>query len=110
VVVDLAAVGGGVPDLLCYRRSTGLLRLLEIKNPETTAKNHRKVNRKMSETEIKQIAFRSVVPTWVVKTVDKALAAMGVEVVPAIPLSRTVRAIPERPSMDISSSPQHTKS
>jgi hypothetical protein len=79
IVVDLSAVGGGCPDILVWRRSTGMLRLLEIKNPETTAKTHRKVDRKLTETEIKQEAFRSLVPVWVVKTVDEALEAMGVK-------------------------------
>ena len=78
-VVDLSTVGDGCPDILVYRKATGLLRLLEIKNPETTAKTHRKADRKLNATDRKQEAFRSLVPVWIVRTVDEALEAMEIK-------------------------------
>jgi hypothetical protein len=66
-VIDLSMVGGGCPDILCYRRSNGLLRLLEIKNP----KGRNRVHAAQSE-------FARRLPVWVVRSVDEALAAMDV--------------------------------
>lgn len=94
-VVDLSSVGGGCPDLLCYNRSLKLLRLIEIKNPQTTPKTHRlsEAERKRKETEIKQEAFRSIVRSVaVVMSEEAALEAMGVRLAEARPSSET-RAI-----------------
>lgn len=81
-VLDLSAVGGGCSDLLCYRRATGLLRLLEIKNPETTVRMHRKATRKLSKTEQRQVDFARRFPVWRVLTVKQALEAMQIPVPP----------------------------
>ena len=65
-VVDLSRVGGGCADILVYRPSTGLLRLIEIK----TAKG------KLSEA---QEAFRGRYPVWIARSELAALLAMGIE-------------------------------
>ena len=64
-VVDLSTVGGGCPDILCYRKSSGLLRLLEIKNP----KGRNRIHEAQSD-------FARRMPVWVVRSVAEALAAM----------------------------------
>lgn len=79
-VCDTSMAGSGFPDLLCYRRSTGILRLIEIKNPKTVAAKHRKADRKKSNTEKAQEAFALRFPVWKVRTWQEALAAMGLEV------------------------------
>lgn len=66
-VIDLARVGGGVPDILVYRRATGLLRLIEIK----TAKGRLRKS---------QEEFAQKCPRWVARTVREAFEAMGIEV------------------------------
>lgn len=64
-VIDLSSVGGGCPDVLAYRRATGLLRLLEVKNPKGRNRLHEA-----------QEAFARRVPVWVVRSVGEALEAM----------------------------------
>jgi Holliday junction resolvase len=75
-VVDLAACGGGIPDILVGLAGRNVL--LEIKNPET-----RKVRGdKIRETMAKQQAFRD---SWrgqvaVVDSVEAAWKALGLRV------------------------------
>jgi hypothetical protein len=64
-VVDLSMVGGGCPDLLVYRRSTGLLRLLEIKTEK-------------GRLSLGQLAFARLIPVWVVRSPMEALEALEV--------------------------------
>jgi hypothetical protein len=66
-VIEMGGVGDGVPDLLAYRRSHGLMRWLEIKMP----------GGKLTKAQEK---FHALVPVWVVHTADEALAACGIEV------------------------------
>lgn len=65
-VIELGAVGKGVPDLLCFRRATGLLRLLEVKS-------------KVGRLTPAQLEWHKLVPVWVVRNVKEALAAMELE-------------------------------
>lgn len=72
-VVDLSGVGGGVPDLLVegpvYPHA---MTLLEIKNPAKP-----KADQKLTEAQVKfHAGWRGAL--HVVKTVDEALAAVGV--------------------------------
>lgn len=80
VVVDLSSVGGGCPDLLVYRRATGLLRLVEIKNPETTLRKDGTPYASQKETVRRQAEFARRVPVWRALTVEEALGVMGIEV------------------------------
>ena len=64
-VVSLASLGGGVPDLLVFKRSSGLLRLLEVKAP------------KGKLTPAQEEVFPRL-PVWVVRSRDEALRAMEV--------------------------------
>ena len=72
-VVDLAAVGGGVPDVLVgYRGRTWLA---EVKNPA----HRRKSGSTNPTTGAKQAAFRDAwrgAPVLIVETVDEALRAV----------------------------------
>jgi hypothetical protein len=65
VVQQLSAKG--VADLLVFRASNGLLRLIEVKQP------------KGKLTEAQRLAFPRW-PGWVCRTPEQALAAMSVEV------------------------------
>jgi hypothetical protein len=67
-VIEMGGVGDGVPDLLCMRRSHGLMRWLEVKMP----------GGRLTDAQVK---FHNLIPVWVVHTVAEALAAMEVEVV-----------------------------
>jgi len=66
-VIEMGHVGGGVPDLFCVRRATGLCRWLEVKMPK-------------GRLTKAQIDWHQKVPVWVVHSVAEALAAMEVEV------------------------------
>ena len=75
-VVDLSAVGGGVPDLLVHPPTFPDCRmavLLEIKNPAKP-----KADRALTPAQVK---FHADWKGWlfVVTTVDEALAAVGVK-------------------------------
>lgn len=72
-VVDLAAVGGGAPDVLCGYHGHNVL--LEIKNParKTKGDNAAKTMKKQAEF---RAAWRGHVA--VVFTVDEALREVGV--------------------------------
>ncbi len=65
-------LGKGFPDLLCFRKATGLLRLLELKDG-----SKKPSARKLTEDEEE---FAREFPVWVVKDVTEALNAMGIEV------------------------------
>lgn len=65
-VEDLGAVGGGVPDLLVYRKATGCLRLIEVKSED-------------GELNDSQRKFARRMPVWVARTVEEALQVMGLE-------------------------------
>lgn len=80
VAIDLAALGGGVPDLLVYRKATGLLRLIEIKNPERELRKNGQPTGRQSKTRELQAGFATKVPVWRVLSVEEALAAMCIEV------------------------------
>lgn len=77
-VVDLSGLGGGIPDFLVYRRASGLLRLVEVKNPETTLRKGGQVSGRQSATRERQEAFARCVPVWVVRSEAEALEAMEV--------------------------------
>lgn len=75
-VCDLAAVGGGVPDLLVGYR--GVNRLLEIKRDQATAFGRGKfVNRAVRERQSQWAARWRGRPVVVVTTPEEALAAIG---------------------------------
>lgn len=76
-VHDLGAVGGGVSDLLCFRPSSGLLRLLEVK----AAKG------KLTKAQVK---FHQMFPAWTVRTVEEAFAAMDIDA-RQLPITLVVR-------------------
>lgn len=67
VVISLAALGKGIPDLLAYRRAAGLLRLIEVKTP----------GREQKLTTAQAKAFPRL-PVWVVSSPEAALAAMEI--------------------------------
>jgi hypothetical protein len=70
-VLSLASVGGGCPDLLVYRRSTGLLYMLEVKDGD---------NKYPSQTKLTphQVKFHKDWPVHVVNNLDEALEACGI--------------------------------
>lgn len=70
-VIDLSAVGGGVPDILCSYR--GINVLLEIKRPGVAGKKRGAVQ---NETNRKQSSFRE---NWLgpVAVVDGPLEAVS---------------------------------
>ncbi len=65
-VLSLATIGKGVPDLLVFKRSTGLLRLLEVKA-------------KKGRLTVAQLESFPQWPVWVVRSVPEALEAMEIE-------------------------------
>jgi hypothetical protein len=69
-VLSLASVGDGCPDLLVYRNATGLLTMLEVKNP-----NQPPSKRRLTPHQIK---FREEWPVYVVHNIDEALEAVGI--------------------------------
>lgn len=71
-VFDLSQTGRGIGDLLVYRPTTSLLRLLEVKNGEA----------KRGRLTPDQVEFHRDFPVTVVCTEDEALEAMGILVNP----------------------------
>jgi hypothetical protein len=69
-VLSLASVGGGCPDLLVYRRSTGLLYMLEVKDGDKVPSR-----RKLTPHQVK---FHKDWPVHVVNDIDEALKACGI--------------------------------
>ena len=69
-VLSLAAVGQGCPDLLVYRRSTGLLYMLEVKDGDKFPSQ-----RKLTPHQVK---FVEDWPVHVVNNSIEALRATGV--------------------------------
>jgi hypothetical protein len=69
-VLSLAAIGGGCPDLLVYRRSTGLLYMLEVKDGDKYPSQ-----RKLTPHQVK---FHKDWPVHVVNNLDEALEACGI--------------------------------
>lgn len=65
-VIELGHIGGGVPDLYCYRKATGLGRWIEVKAPKG----------KLTKP---QIEFHRIVPVWVVHSIVEAFTAMEIE-------------------------------
>lgn len=75
-VVDLSAVGGGVPDLLVHPPTFPDCRmavLLEVKNPAKPKRDQ--------QLTPDQVKFHEAWKGWlyVVRTVDEALAAVGIQ-------------------------------
>lgn len=75
-VLDLAAVGGGCPDLLCYSTRSGYV-LLEVKVPGFGV--GKKNGKLFQETADRQAKFRR---EWlgrihVVESIDEAIAAVS---------------------------------
>jgi hypothetical protein len=79
LVLDLSGVGGGCPDFLVYRKATGLLRLVEVKNPETTLRRNGQQSGRRSATGERQADFARRFPVWRVLTVADALEAMEIQ-------------------------------
>ena len=69
-VQSLAAIGGGVPDLLCGFR--GVLSLLEVKDGKKVASA-----RKLTEDQVKWHAEWSGMPVYVVDSLEAALSVFG---------------------------------
>jgi hypothetical protein len=71
-VLSLASFGGGCPDLLVYRRTTGLLHLLEVKDGD---------NKYPSQVELTpaQVKFHKDWPVYVVNDIDEAFKAVGIK-------------------------------
>jgi hypothetical protein len=69
-VLSLASTGGGCPDLLVYRPTTGLLYMLEIKNGDKVPSR-----RKLTPHQVK---FHKDWPVQVVNDIDEALKACGI--------------------------------
>ena len=67
LVLSLAPIGKGVPDLLCHYH--GRFVLLEVKNPTKP-----KADRQLTPA---QKVWHAIWPVTVVETVDQALAAIG---------------------------------
>jgi hypothetical protein len=61
-VIEMGGVGDGVPDLLCMRRSHGLMRWLEVKMP----------GGRLTKA---QERFHALIPVWVVYSVEDAMKA-----------------------------------
>jgi hypothetical protein len=78
-VFDLSGVGGGCPDFLVYRKATGLLRLLEVKNPETTLRKGGQLSGRRTATMERQEEVARRVPVWIVRSVSEALEAMEIQ-------------------------------
>jgi hypothetical protein len=70
-VLSLASFGGGCPDLLVYRRTTGLFHLLEVKNEDKYPSQ-----RKLTPAQVK---FHAIWPVSVVNNIDEALEAVGIK-------------------------------
>ena len=68
-VLSLAEIGGGCPDLLVFRRSTGLLYMLEVKDGDKFPSQ-----RKLTPHQVK---FHQDWPAHVVNNIDEALEAVG---------------------------------
>ena len=68
-VMSLAAIGGGCPDLLVYRPTTGLLYMLEVKDGDKVPSR-----RKLTPHQVK---FHEDWPVHVVKDIDEAFEAVG---------------------------------
>ena len=68
-VLSLAAIGGGCPDLLVYRPTTGLLYMLEVKDGDKFPSQ-----RKLTPH---QIQFHKDWEVHVVNNTDEALKACG---------------------------------
>ena len=75
-VLDLAAVGGGAPDLLVGYSGSNVL--LEVKNPERKGGRNNNARTVEKQTEFRA-AWRG--PVYVVESIAAALAAIGVLVV-----------------------------
>ena len=69
-VLSLASVGGGCPDLLVYRPTTGLFTLLEIKDGSKPPSA-----RKLTPDQVK---FHKIMPTVVVCSTEEAYTAVGI--------------------------------
>lgn len=72
-VAITSALGNGFVDLVCWCPATGVLALLEVKDPQQPPSK-----RRLTEAEA---AFARVFPTHVVLTEDEALEAMGIGVI-----------------------------
>jgi len=70
-VLSLAAIGGGVPDLLVYRHATKAIHMIEIKNPAQPPSK-----RKLTPH---QAVFHINWPVHVVKNEIEALAVVGLQ-------------------------------
>lgn len=68
LVMSLAPIGKGVPDLLCHFR--GRFVLIEVKNPD-------KLQGKKLYLTPAQKVWHAIWPVSIVETVDQALAAIG---------------------------------
>lgn len=70
-VHSLAAVGGGVPDLLVWHPATKALRLFEVKDGAKV-----KSARALTEEQVKWHAEWHGAPIVIVETVEQAVAAL----------------------------------